>query len=118
MARLLDPLRLLRRLGAEFQRRAQQSDLRLPLELGLWVEGRKYQLDVTAEGVAVAARRLGPNYLRLNLADFTRLVLGQLDWRQALADGRLELSDTAVEATGRVLFPSFSLWRSPLDDLP
>ncbi len=51
------------------------------------------------------------------MADFTRLVLGQLDWDQALAEGRLEPSTALARQAGQVLFPPLPLWRPPLDDL-
>ena len=118
MARLLDPLKLLRLLCEEFHRRAEESGLSRPLEFGLLADGKKYQLDITRDGVRAVSRRIGRSYVRLNVADFTRLLLGQLDWDQALSDGRLEVSTALARAAGRVLFPRLPLWRPPLDDLP
>ncbi len=100
MMRLLDPLELLRRLCGEFERRAAAAHLSRPLDLGLLREGQKYQLELGREGVAATSQRLGRSYLRLNVADFTRLVLGQLDWDSAMVDGRLECS-TAPGPRGR-----------------
>ncbi len=117
MARLLDPLKLLRRLGGEFCRRVEAAGLALPVELGLAVERKKYHLEVAASGVKVLSRRLGRSYLRLNVADFTRLVLGQLDWDAAIAEGRVEASTAVAREVGPVLFPPLPLWRPPLDDL-
>ncbi len=118
MARLPDPLRLLRRLCDEFHRRAEQAGLPRPMDLGLLVNTRKYQLEITRERARVVSRRVGRSYLRLNTADFTRLVLGQLDWQRAIAEGRLEVSTALAEEAGRALFPRLPLWRPPLDDLP
>ena len=117
MARLLEPLRLLRRLGGEFHRRAREAGLPRPLEFGLLVDGKKYQLELTAEETRAVSRTIGRSYLRLNVADFTRLVLGQLDWPRALADGRVEPSTGLARDAGQVLFPTLPLWRPPLDDL-
>jgi hypothetical protein len=118
MMRLLNPLELLRRLGGEFQRRAAAASLPRPLDLGLSVDGQKCQLELRPEGVGVTSERMGRSYLRLNVADFTRLVLGQLDWDAAVGDGRLECSTALAQQAGRALFPSLSLWRPPWDDLP
>lgn len=117
MARLLDPLKLLRRLSGEFHRRAEEAGLPRPVELGLLVDGKKYQLEITRQGTRVVSRRLGRSYLRLNVADLTRLVLGQLDWQRALDEGRLEASTALAREAGPVLFPRLPLWRPPLDDL-
>jgi hypothetical protein len=117
MMRLLDPLKLLRRLSGEFERRAEAARLPRPLDLGLLVEGQKYQLELGPQGIAATSQRVGRSYLRLNVADFTRLVMGQLDWEAALADGRLECSTALAHEAGLALFPSLPLWRPPWDDL-
>jgi len=118
MVRLLAPLQFLRRLCGEFHRRAEEANLSRPLDLGLLVEGRKYQLELRREGAAVVAQRLGRSYLRLNVADFTRLVLGQLDWNAAIDQGRLECSTALAHEAGRVIFPRQTLWRPPWDNRP
>ena len=117
MARLLDPAGLLRRLSAEFCRRAHEAHLSHPIELGLLVDGRKYQIEVGARSATIVENQMGRSYLRLNVADFTRLVLGQLDTDQALKDDRLVPSTALAREVGRVLFPALPLWRPPLDDL-
>ena len=118
MMRLLDPLELLRRLCGEFDRRAAEARLSRPLDLGLLVEGQKYQIEIGRETVKVTARHVGRSYLRLNVADFTRLVLGQLDFEAAIADGRLDCSTALAREAGQALFPSLPLWRPPWDEMP
>jgi hypothetical protein len=118
MMRILDPLELLRRLCDQFEQRAAAAHLSRPLDLGLLREGQKFQLELGRDGVAATSQRLGRSYLRLNVADFTRLVFGQLDWEAALADGRLECSTALAREAGRALFPAIPLWRPPWDDSP
>jgi predicted N-acetyltransferase YhbS len=118
MARLLDPLELLRRLCGQFERRAVAARLSRPLDLGLLREGQKFQLELGREGITATSQRLGRSYLRLNVADFTRLVFGQLDWEAAIADSRLECSTALAREAGRALFPAVPLWRPPWDDSP
>jgi hypothetical protein len=118
MAKLLRPKRLLRAVGEEFHRRAEEAGLSRPVELGLLVEGRKYRLVLTQGGVEAVGGNIGRSYLRLNVADFTRLVLGHLDWEEALSDGRLRPSTNLALRAGRVLFPKLPLWFPPLDNLP
>ena len=117
MARLLDPVGLLRHLCGEFSRRAEAAGLARPLELGLLVDGRKYQIELGTQAVRAVENHLGRSYLRLNVADFTRLVLGQLDWDRACSEGRLAPSTVLASEAGRALFPMMPLWRPPLDDL-
>ena len=116
MARLLDPLGLLRMLCGTFVQRAAEAGLARPLELGLLVDGRKYQIEIAGRGRATADT-LGRSYLRLNVADFTRLVLGQLDWDRALEEGRVVPSTALARDAARVLFPPLPFWRPMLDDL-
>ena len=63
------------------------------------------------------ADALGRSYLRLNVADFTRLVLGQLDWDRALEESRVVPSTGLAADAARVLFPPLPFWRPMLDDL-
>ena len=101
MARLLQPKLLLERLCGEFCLRARQARLPRPLELGLQVEGQKYQVELSNCVAAVTRHRMGRSYLRMNVADFTRLVLGQLDWDRAVAEKRLEVSTALAQQAGR-----------------
>jgi predicted acetyltransferase len=117
MARLLDPLKMLRKLSGAFLRRSEEASLPRPFELGLQLDNVKYSLEIGHQEVKVAAGRIGRSYMSMNVADFTRLVLGQLDWDRAEADGRLEVSTRIAERAGRALFPSLPLWRPPLDEL-
>ena len=117
MVRLLNPPELLRRLAGQFQRRAASAHLPRPVDLGLLVDGQKYQITLDRQGVGVASQRVGRSYLCLNVFDFTRLVLGQLDWDAAMADGRLECSTALAHEAGKALFPSLPLWRPPWDHM-
>jgi predicted N-acetyltransferase YhbS len=118
MMRLLDPLELARRLADEFDRRAAEAELPRPSDLGLMVDGRKYRIEFGSSGAVVGTERMGRSYLELGVADFTRLLLGQLDWHAAVADGRIACSTALARQAGRALFPSLPLWRPPWDDLP
>ncbi len=118
MAKLLDPVKLLRALTDELGRRAEKAGLPHPVELGLLVDGKKYRLAITADGANLAAGNIGRSYLRLNVADFTRLVLGHVDWDRAISHGRVEASTNIARSAGRALFPKLPLWCPPLDHLP
>jgi len=117
MARLLDPPALLRRLGDELHRRADEARLPRPLDLGLWFDGTKLQLELRPDAMHVVPGRLGRSYLRMNVADLTRLVLGQLDWDTALGQGRVTASTALAQTAARALFPPLPLWYPPFDEL-
>jgi len=117
MARLLAPMKLLGQLAEEFHRRGKAAELPVPSELGLLVDGKKYRIALNRRTTRIVSRRLPKDYLQMNVADFTRLVLGQLDWPVAMAEGRLSASTARAEKMGRVLLPHLPLWHPRLDDL-
>jgi N-acetylglutamate synthase-like GNAT family acetyltransferase len=119
MARVLDPLGLLHLLCDEFHRRALAAGLNLhrPVGLGLMVERQKYQIEIARTGATASASQVGRSYLAMNVADFTRLLLGQFNWHRAEAEGRVVPSTILAGEMGRVLFPSLPMWRPPLDEL-
>ena len=118
MARVLQPVRFLRMLGPELVHRSRAAGLLCPLELGLVVEAQRYRLVVHQEHVEVSVRRESQNRLHLNVADFTRMVLGQLDWRRAYDQGCVRASNVLAREAAPLLFPKLSFWRPPWDDLP
>ena len=73
------------------------------------------QIEIDDSGRALADT-LGRSYLRLNVADFTRMLLGQLDWERALEEGRVVPSTALAGDAGRVLFPPLPFWRPVLDE--
>ena len=105
MAQLLKPVKVLRELSGELHRRAEAAGLPRPMELGLLADGKKYRLVLSEHGVRAVTRNVGRDYLKLNVADFTRLALGRLEWNGALRDGRVEASTTLALEAGRALFP-------------
>jgi hypothetical protein len=117
MARLLDPVGFLRSLCPELHRRADEARLARPCELGILLEGTKHHLVVTRRSVKLSPNKLGRSYLTCNLAEFTRMVMGQLDFDQALACGRIEVSTRLALATAKSLFPAVPYWRAPVDHL-
>lgn len=117
MTRILDPVKLLSAMAPELQRRSDAAGLPDAISLGLVVDGRKYRLALDRKGVKVGRQNIGRSYLTLNVADFTRLVLGQLDWDNAVADGRVTASTGLALKTAQALFPRVPLWRPPLDEI-
>jgi len=117
MAKLLDPLRLLGEMGGRLNRRAIAAGMPLPLSLGLLVDGKKYQVEIGRDNTRVASGHVGRSYLQLCAADFTRLLLGQLDLDRALAEGRATASTALAQKAARAIFRRHHFWRPPLDEL-
>lgn len=118
MAKVLNPMKLLRTSAGVLRRRLLAADFPLPLDLGLAIDNRKYRLEITPRECQVVARSVGRSYLTMNAPDFTRLILGRFDWRQADHRRRLEPSTQVALQARRVLFPRLSLWWPSLEDLP
>ena len=115
MVKLLDPSALIERLAPLFQQRLQAHEL-TSCELGLVVDDQKYLLKVSANHVELSRDKIGRSYLSLNVAEFTRLLLGHQDLQQAFSQSRIVASTRIASDAATILFPPFSLWRSPLDD--
>jgi hypothetical protein len=117
MARILEPVNLLRQLCPMLHERATQRELPRPLELGFAVNKARYRLMLTRRSVKVGQARVGRSYLKLNDADFTRLLLGHLDLEEAVAAGRVQPSTRVAQEAASLLFPRLPLWRPPLDEV-
>ena len=117
MYKLMDPAGFLRTIGPQLHERAERAGLPRPCELGLWAEGQKFRLVASRRSVKLGRSRLGRSYLRMNLAELTRLLLGHVDLDESIAHSRMRASTRLALDTARVLFPRLPLWRPPLDDL-
>ncbi len=118
MAKVLNPMKLLRTAAGVLRRRLQAANCPLPLDLGLAIDNRKYRLEITPRECQVVARSIGRSYLTMNASDFTRLMLGRLDWRRADHRRCVEPSTQIALQARRILFPRLPLWWSSLEDLP
>jgi len=116
MVKLFDPARFLARIGPELQRRLAAAG-RKQAELGFSLDGEKRLLTVSRRGVRFKRANLGRNYLRLNQAEFVRLLLGHDALPATTAHGRIYASTRLASDTAQVLFPPLALWRSPWDEL-
>jgi ribosomal protein S18 acetylase RimI-like enzyme len=117
MVKLLDPIGFLRRLCPELHRRAEQSRLARPFELGLLLQGQKHRLVATRRSIKLLNQKLGRSYLSMNDAEFTRLLLGHVNLDEAVASGRIEASTRVAQETASMLFPQRPLWHAPLDQI-
>jgi GNAT acetyltransferase-like protein/sterol carrier protein len=130
MARVFDPLAMLRLLSDTLLARAKAADLPRPFSLGLDVfhhdadiaqcrheDVRSYRLVVGRRTVKLTSRHPGRSYLSLRRRDLTPLLLGHWDVTQALATGRLRASTRLAQEAAAILFPPIPWYRPPLDDL-
>ncbi len=117
MARVLQPLALMRLMKALLHTRVITACLPPRFELGFQVGKKRYLLSIAKPQLTVVGRRPTQHTVELNRSDFTRMLLGRLDWDHALAEERI-VSHTAEAAHfARVLFPPIPFWKPPLDDL-
>jgi hypothetical protein len=99
----------------ELSRRATESGMPSPLELGLTVDDRRWMLHLQRSRSRVEPDKLSRRHLTLSPAAFVRLALGHTDIDRAISeDGAEPSTSTAIDAA-RILFPAGPIWRSPLD---
>ena len=130
MARIFDPLSILRMLGETLLARAKAAGLARPFSLGLDIfhhdagltrsrheDVRSYRLVVGQRRVKLTAGHPGRSYLSLTRRDLTPLLLGHWKVSEALAAGRIRASTRLAEDAAAALFPPLPWYRPPLDDL-
>ena len=130
MARVFDPLAMLRLLEDTLLARAKAGELPRPFSLGLDVfhhdaeltrsrreDVRSYRLAIGQRGVKLSSGHPGRSYLSLRRRDLTPLLLGHWDIGEALAAGRLRASTRLAQDAAAILFPQLPWYRPPLDEL-
>jgi hypothetical protein len=115
MAQVLSPAKLLREIGPLFLRRVEEANLKLPVQWSLALDRRNYLITLDARGASVTAGKHDQHWMRVADRDLAPMVLGQFDWRQMRAQGRMVVSGELLEEIGPILFPQFTLWAPPLD---
>lgn len=117
MARVLRPLALIRLMKDVLHERAAKAGLPPGLELGLRVGKKRYLIAIAPSQVAVMARKQARHTVELSRADFTRMILGRIDWDHALAAKRILPGTPEAIDFIRALFPNRPFWKPPMDDL-
>jgi hypothetical protein len=130
MARVFDPVAMLRLLEGTLLARAKAAELPRPFSLGLDVyhhdadlthtrseDVRSYRLVLGRRRMKLAAGHPGRSYLSVRRRDLTPLLLGHWDVGQAIASGRLRASTRLAEDAAGILFPQLPWYRPPLDEL-
>jgi predicted acetyltransferase len=118
MAHLLKPRRFLKLISQDLAARAKDAGLPRPCQLGLLINKEKYRLSVSRRGVELIPGTLGRSYLTCSLYEFSQLLLGHVDLREAIRLGRLSVSTRVAEEMAVALFPRLPLWLPPWDNLP
>ena len=118
MVKLFEPFRLLSMLSPCLQQRARDSELSLPVELGINLAGDKFTLAVRRRSVKLVHGKLGRSYLDCSRAELCQLMMGHLDVKSAIRAGRLQASTRVAGEIAAVMFPQLSIWRPPWDELP
>ncbi len=117
MARVLQPLALMRLMKDLLHARAIAAGLPTRFELGFQVDEKHYLLSLAKPQLTVVGRKPTQHTVELSRGDFTRMLLGRLDWDHALAGERVVPRTAEAAAFARTLFPAVPFWKPPLDDL-
>lgn len=117
MAKVLVPDRLLELLRPELLARAHAAVLPPETSWQLSTESHAHRFHFDGSSVSIESQPPGQGLL-LEAADFTRMALGYLSWREVLGQRRSEPHIHGAIKLGRTLFPRLPQWHPPLDDLP
>jgi hypothetical protein len=130
MAKLLDPLAVLRGLTDVFAERAAAAGIARPAELGIELRAGGGRVASRTAGVverfrARLSRRTatietgGPSRhsIALGYCDLAPLVLGDCGAQQMIQSGRARATTEKARQFAAALLPGDSWWRPPLDDL-
>lgn len=118
LVKVLDVERLVQALHAEFLQRLQADQRFAHREFGFIVGDQSWILEVTPHASRLTAARVRRTYLRCDWPAFVQLLLGHLDLRQGVSEGRISVSNQLALELAGTLFPPLPLWYPPLDDLP
>jgi GNAT superfamily N-acetyltransferase len=107
--------RFLQAILPELSRRAIQSGVALPLELGICSGDERWLIHAGAKNARIEPEKLSRRYLTLSPSVLVRLLMGHTGIAAASdEEGFVASTSTAIDAT-RILFPQAPIWRSPLD---
>jgi hypothetical protein len=99
----------------ELARRATESGVALPLELGICSEDERWLIHVEGSNSRIEPEKLSRRHLTLSPSALVRLLLGHTGVTAAAEEeGFTASTSTAIDAA-RILFPPEAIWRSPLD---
>jgi GNAT superfamily N-acetyltransferase len=126
MAKLLDPLTVLRQLAPLLHSRARAAGLPRPSELGIELRTssrndrgviERFRLKLTPRAVRIETGGPSRHTIALRSADLAPLLLGECPAEEMLAGGRLRAGTRKAGQLATGLFPAARWWRPPLDDL-
>jgi hypothetical protein len=127
MAKLLDPLALLRQMTETLAARARAAGLPRPMQLGIELKsgnGRgtsgvveRYRLQLGSRSAGVETGGPSRHGIMLRYGDLAPLLLGDCTAEELLARGRLNATTRKARDAACGLFARTSWWRPPLDDL-
>ena len=118
MLKLIDPIEFLARISPVLKQRMKTAGLPCNGELGLCLAGQKFRIVLGPRSVKLLPGKLGRSHLACDEPTFSQLLLGHLDVKDAVADGRIEVTTRVASQIAQALFPQLPWWRPSLDDLP
>lgn len=127
MAKVFDPLALLRLSAGSLAARAKAAGLARPARLGLELRSgagkganglvERYSLQLGPRELQIETGKPSRHSAVLKYADFAPLLLGDCSAEDMLATSRLRATTRLARQLAVGLFPAANWWRPPLDDL-
>jgi predicted acetyltransferase len=130
MAKLLDPLAVLRSLADVLTQRAASLDLTRPVELGIELRSagnrkadgaagivERYRLHLSPQKVRIETGGPSRHCIVLAYSDLAPLLLGDVSARTMMECRRMKATTEKASRVAVELFPGGGWWRPPLDDL-
>jgi predicted acetyltransferase len=126
MAKLLDPLAVLRRHASDLAARAKAAQLRRPFELGLELRSgsrgedgvvERYRLKFGRRSTQITTGGPARHCIAVRYGDLAALVLGDMSAQEMAAAKRLKASSRKALLMAGAVFPGGAWWHPPLDDL-
>jgi predicted N-acetyltransferase YhbS len=115
MYQLPDLGRFLKCILPELTRRAAESGIALPLELGISMDDERWLIHIHGKKSYIEPEKLSRRYLTMDASVLVRLLMGHTGIDAASEEDGFSASTATALDAARILFPPQPIWRSPLD---
>jgi len=116
MFKLLAPDRWVERFYPVYHERAREAGIQRPLEIDFALEeNTKWRLTLTRRSSRLEPAKTSQTHVQCNWQTFQDLLMSNLTFPEALAQGRLRAAHRSIPRTLAALFPPKLFWQSPFE---